>query len=219
MSRPQHSRQARPVRRRDAESTRAALLSAASELFAARGFEGTTTRDVGARAGVDPALIARYFGGKTQLYVATLHAEGGDQTPADLLHPERVRELLERTDRPGGPGPVLAAAVRPHDDEATQAVTRAALQARLVVPLRERLERAGSADPGLRAEVAAAAVVGVLLARRAGALGRLASADRDDVAGVLGDLLAALAPVPEAHQTGAAPRSRGERTHEPEVLR
>src|SRR4051794_2362461 len=208
MSQSQRSRPARPepVRRRDAGSTRAALLSAASELFTARGFEGTTTRDVGARAGVDPALIARYFGGKTQLYVATLHAEGGDQTPADLLRPERVRELLERTDRPAGPGPVLAAAVRPHDDEATQAVTRAALQARLVVPLRERLERAGSADPGLRAEVAAAAVVGGLLARRAGALGRLASADQDDVAGAPRGPPGAPGAGPPAPPTGGGPR-------------
>ena len=52
--------------------TRAAILAAARELFAERGFERTTMRDVGARAGVDPALIHHYFGTKDGLLVEAL---------------------------------------------------------------------------------------------------------------------------------------------------
>lgn len=59
-------------RRRDSARSRQLLLEAAAGLFAERGFDRSTTREIGERAGVDPALIARYFGGKAQLYLAVL---------------------------------------------------------------------------------------------------------------------------------------------------
>ena len=52
--------------------TRAAILDAARGLFAERGFERATMRDVAARAGVDPALIHHYFGTKDLLLVEAL---------------------------------------------------------------------------------------------------------------------------------------------------
>jgi AcrR family transcriptional regulator len=55
-------------RRHDAQASREALLDAATALFEARGYQATTVRDIGERAAVDPALIARYFGGKEGLY-------------------------------------------------------------------------------------------------------------------------------------------------------
>jgi AcrR family transcriptional regulator len=48
--------------------TRAAILTAARELFAERGYERTTVRDVAARAGIDPAMVIRYFGSKDGLF-------------------------------------------------------------------------------------------------------------------------------------------------------
>jgi AcrR family transcriptional regulator len=48
---------------RDAAASKQALLEAARSLFGQRGFKSTTIRDIGERAGVDAALIARYFGG------------------------------------------------------------------------------------------------------------------------------------------------------------
>lgn len=47
--------------------TREQILEAARELFAEKGFERTTMRAVAERAGVDPALIAHYFGNKDGL--------------------------------------------------------------------------------------------------------------------------------------------------------
>jgi len=61
-------------RRRDSARSRQALLDAAATLFSERGFDRTTVREIGERATVDPALIARYFGGKAGLYVETLRA-------------------------------------------------------------------------------------------------------------------------------------------------
>ncbi|HVY62317.1 MAG TPA: helix-turn-helix domain-containing protein, partial [Planctomycetota bacterium] len=62
---------ARP-RRRDRQATSEALLAAAVEVFARRGYEAATTREVAAAAGVSEVLIQRYFGGKAGLLLAVL---------------------------------------------------------------------------------------------------------------------------------------------------
>ena len=53
---------------RDAQATRERLVRAARKVFSERGFERTTVREIAADAGVNPALISRYFGGKEQLF-------------------------------------------------------------------------------------------------------------------------------------------------------
>lgn len=58
------------ARRRDKEATKQALLAAAVTVFAERGFDGATTKEVAARAGVNEGLIQRYFGGKAGLLQA-----------------------------------------------------------------------------------------------------------------------------------------------------
>ncbi|HEY9303225.1 MAG TPA: helix-turn-helix domain-containing protein [Mycobacterium sp.] len=50
----------------------AAVLTAASELFAERGPTVTSIREVAARAGVNHGLLHRHFGSKRQLLAATL---------------------------------------------------------------------------------------------------------------------------------------------------
>src|SRR5436305_14168104 len=85
---------------RDASASRRALLAAAGPLFHERGYEGATVREIGERAGVDPALIARYFGGKEGLYLAVLaeeHVE--DDAPMDPR--TFVAELLAHWDLRG----------------------------------------------------------------------------------------------------------------------
>jgi AcrR family transcriptional regulator len=59
-------------RRPGTPDTRAAILAAAREQFAALGFRRTTIRAVAADAGVDPALVHHYFGSKDDLFVAAL---------------------------------------------------------------------------------------------------------------------------------------------------
>jgi AcrR family transcriptional regulator len=51
------------------------ILTTARELFSESGFERTTMRAIGRRAGVDPALIHHYFGTKSDLLVAALRPE------------------------------------------------------------------------------------------------------------------------------------------------
>ena len=55
---------------RRSERTKAAILAAAREHFAACGYERATIRAIAADAGVDPAMVMRYFGNKEKLFAA-----------------------------------------------------------------------------------------------------------------------------------------------------
>lgn len=55
-------------RRRDAEGTKAKILEAARARFVADGYERATIRAIALDAGIDPALVMRYFGSKEQLF-------------------------------------------------------------------------------------------------------------------------------------------------------
>jgi AcrR family transcriptional regulator len=51
--------------------TRTRLLEAAEKLFAERGYEATSVRDITAEAGCNVAAVNYYFGGKDSLYLET----------------------------------------------------------------------------------------------------------------------------------------------------
>ena len=59
-----------PERRSD--RTRAVILRAARERFAAEGYERTTIRAIAGDADIDPSMVMRYFGNKEQLFDAAL---------------------------------------------------------------------------------------------------------------------------------------------------
>jgi hypothetical protein len=60
------------TRKRNAETTRAALLGAALSRFVREGYEGVSLREIASDAGVDVSLISRYFGGKQELFAEVL---------------------------------------------------------------------------------------------------------------------------------------------------
>jgi AcrR family transcriptional regulator len=75
------------ARRRDKEATKKALIAAAVTVFAERGFDGATTKEVAARAGVNEGLIQRYFavgtiGGKAGLLQAIVGNMCGERLTA-----------------------------------------------------------------------------------------------------------------------------------------
>ena len=70
--RPSRGRAAPRSSRSDGEATRARILQAAGELFAAHGLSGTTSKAVAAHAGVDMALINYHFKSRDGLYQAVL---------------------------------------------------------------------------------------------------------------------------------------------------
>lgn len=56
----------------EADSTRSALMRAGLELLAERGYKGTTTREIAARAGVSEVTLFRQFGSKKTLLQAAV---------------------------------------------------------------------------------------------------------------------------------------------------
>jgi AcrR family transcriptional regulator len=97
------------LRRRDSESSREKLLASAERLFADRGFDGVSVRDIANAAGVNSALVGYYFRGKEGLLseVYTRHCEP--------LKRERARLLDEYSKAAKGPTleQVIEAFIRP----------------------------------------------------------------------------------------------------------
>ncbi len=59
-------------RRPGSDSTREAVLAAARDLFASRGYQATTVRAVAASAGVSPSMIHHFFATKDELFLAAI---------------------------------------------------------------------------------------------------------------------------------------------------
>lgn len=78
---------ARTGRRPGPSTTRTEILEAARASFAEVGYDRTSVRSVAARAGVDPALVHRFFGSKDDLLVAALTVA--------MKPSERIPELME----------------------------------------------------------------------------------------------------------------------------
>jgi AcrR family transcriptional regulator len=196
----------KPQRTRNADATRQDLLTAAQELFGHKGYERTTTREIGDAAGADPALIARYFGSKADLYLAAVATERldddevgeRDRTDAPFTDLAEVVDSVVRRTGLRGAGPTLQALV--HDD--TSAEIRSAATARLVrrmvEPVAARYEAAGLDRPTLRAQVAVSAVLGVGLGRALGWFDDLHDAGPDDLSALVSEVLPGPAPAADA---------------------
>ena len=180
----------RPTRPRDAKASREALLRSARVLFSERGFEQTTVRDIGDHSGIDPALIARYFGSKVKLYLATVTAEDADSgRPKDFSDPRAYLQWLVARVDARGPGPVLQAILRSDTTAEIREATREHLTRRLVEPLAEVLQTKGIAKPRVRAEMAISALIGVLLGRALASFDELGELSPEDFVELLVQLL------------------------------
>jgi TetR/AcrR family transcriptional regulator len=73
-----------PARLRAADR-REQILAVATVLFARQGFNGTTTKEIAAKAGVTEALIFRHFPSKEDLYWAVIEAKIQDNSPRDRM--------------------------------------------------------------------------------------------------------------------------------------
>ena len=103
------SRPRRPAERRG-EQTRERILDVAEGIFADRGFDGTTLRDVASRVGIRTPSLYNHFRSKEALYAAVLERvvepvlellseivqAGPDERPDSRDVVERVMELLAR---------------------------------------------------------------------------------------------------------------------------
>lgn len=153
---------------RGRDAVKAALVRAATDLFAARGPGGVSVRDVAAKAGVNHGLVHRHFGSKEELLAqvleqlrAGLQAELPANADGDVAL--LARDLLAVSRRHGAWWRILARALLDGEDPRRLQATFPVIDR-----LRNAIERAPAStlrglDPRIVTAVVVATGLGLLL--------------------------------------------------------
>lgn len=184
----------RAGRRPGPSSTRAAITAAAARGFTAAGYDATSLRQVAADAGVDPALVRRFFGSKEQLFTAVAAAlidperalaavAGG---PVEAAGERLLRYFLSLLGEVSQPGPLLGLVRSAVTSEHAARLLRHFLAEGL---LRDIAFSLRSDPPGLGAALAASQLVGLAVARYAVQLPPLTTASTEDLVRTVGPVL------------------------------
>ena len=183
---------ARTGRRPGQPGTRQAVLDGARRLFAERGYDGASVRDIAVAAGVDPALVHHYFGTKQELFLSVL---GAPVDPAEMVPavtrgglaelPERlVRTFLSVWDDPVS-GPAAVALLRSsHQNDWTARLLKEFLTTQVLRRALAQVELAPAEAP-LRTALVVSQMLGLAVTRYVLALEPLASAPAAAVVAVL----------------------------------
>jgi AcrR family transcriptional regulator len=183
---------ARTGRRPGNPETREAILAAAREAFAERGFDRSSIRAIAAAAGVDPALVHHYFGTKEQLFLDVMQApldpavviagvlSGGVEGAGERL----VRAVLSVWDSPAGAA-VLAILRSAVSNETFAAMTREFVVQRILRRIAKQL-RLPPKEAELRTSLVATQIAGLIMARYIFRLEPVASAAPAEVARLVG---------------------------------
>lgn len=159
----------RSGRRRGKPDTRAEILRVAREHFA-RGYGHVSVRGIARDAGVDPALAARFFGTKEELFLAAIRdvMRPGDGLEAALAGPDEglgqrlAAYFIGLWEDPSTRLPlqaiVVSAAAHPPANELYRAFVTEELVGRLAA-------HAGPDDPEARAALAGSQLIGFAFAR------------------------------------------------------
>lgn len=177
----------RTGRRPGRNRTRDSIAAAASTLFAEQGYDRTSVRAVAREAGVDPALVTHYFGSKQRLFVEVsrlpvppeaivAQVVEGPRRQAGLRLANLVLGVLET---PAGRERMTALVRAAASEPAAADALRQLIQEHVVGPVAQTL---GADRPELRATLAGAQVVGVVMARYVVGVEPLASTSADEVA-------------------------------------
>jgi AcrR family transcriptional regulator len=182
----------RTGRRPGNPATREAILEASREVFAERGYDAASIRQIATGAGVDPALVHHYFGNKEQLFLAAVQAP---IDPRELIPQilaggvDGVGERLVRTfvhiwDSPRGTtaAALLRSAVT---NEWTAKMLREFVMTQI---LRRAIRELGLEGPDalLRAGLVASQVLGLATTRYVLKLEPLTTASPDQLAAAIG---------------------------------
>ena len=178
------------------DRTRAAILAAARDLFADRGYRMTTVRDIASRARVDAALVNRYFGGKDGLFAQATEVDL-DLPDLGAVPPEKIGQVLARHylalwEDPGQ-GTVLTILLRTAASDAAAAERVRGIFASQVMPVLKGI--VPDEELALRSGLIASQVLGLALGRYILKLPPLVAMDQAQI-------VAALAPVFQRHALG-----------------
>ncbi|MFF3930943.1 TetR/AcrR family transcriptional regulator [Streptomyces hirsutus] len=193
-------RRGRPPRTESAD-TRDRILDAAREEFSERGYDKTSVRGIAKSAGVDSALVHHYFGTKEQVFEAAVEVAfapvlKGRQAvldaPLEEVGERMTRMILGLWENPVTRTPLLAIIRSAVNNETAAGVFRRLVAGQLLRRVAGRLDLP---DAELRAELAAAQLVGIAMVRYVIKVEPLASADVEQI-------VERVAPVVQGHLTG-----------------
>jgi AcrR family transcriptional regulator len=189
-------RSRRPGRRPGANETREAILAAARDAFAARGYEKATIRGIAREAGVDAALVHHFYGSKEDVFKAAVsdvlvpiaEAMDGVGRGAD---PRRTSERLARVlvalwEREPTKGAMVGAVRAAVTSETAAGLLRGIVQEHAIAAVAASTEQP---DAELRANLIGATMVGITVARQVLAVEPIASLGEDALTGVLAGMI------------------------------
>ncbi|MBD9702917.1 MULTISPECIES: TetR/AcrR family transcriptional regulator [Streptomyces] len=196
-------RRGRPSRTESADTpaARDRILAAAREEFSERGYDKASVRGIAKAAGVDSALVHHYFGTKEQVFEAAITLSFGpamqapqavEEGPLDGVGERLTRFIFGVWENPATRAPLLAIVRSAVNNDAAAAVFRRIIATQVLRRIAGRLE---VPDAELRAELAAAQLVGIAMLRYVIKVEPLASADPEQI-------ITRVAPVVQAHLTG-----------------
>jgi AcrR family transcriptional regulator len=192
---------------RDAALTRRALVRAARRRFATEGYRATTVRQIAADAGVNVALINRYFVSKEGLFEACMLRTSDELDSQSSPRSKSIDEVIERLighaiNSPDSDDPLqLLLLMRSSGDDNADRIRRNTLE-----HFTRRLAAAAGWDAGdpdtepilLNAQLAIATMLGVVMLRTSAAVQPVASASADDLTAPLGRMLRVLLARPHS---------------------
>jgi AcrR family transcriptional regulator len=173
-------------RRPGTSTTRQTILDAARARFATDGFAATTIRRVAADAGVNPSLVMQFFTSKEELFAAVMSISPKSLSrfstvldgPDEHLGERVVRAYLEEWDGdPEDSEPLMAMLRGAIVNAQAGSQLREFIQARLLDAM--GAEGGNAPDAALRAGLASAMLVGLVVGRRLVGVPILAEADTE----------------------------------------
>src|SRR3954467_3033480 len=148
---------------RRSDATKAAILAAAREQFAASGYQAATIRAIASAAAIDPAMVMRYFGNKEALFAAAaefdLRLPDLGSVPRKAVGGALVEHFLDRWEGDDTLMALLRAAVT----NETAAERMQAIFATQMAPLIARLCGEPRAAAAARAGLIASQILGLAL--------------------------------------------------------
>lgn len=165
----------------NAQTTREKLLDAARAAMWRRGYANVGLREIARAAGVDVALISRYFGGKQGLFEATLEGAFDLEGLFDNSQTDPVEVIARAISVPvsgGAPSDPLRLLIMNGADPEVGPALRAGFEAGFLGRFRATLEGPGAPA---RAALFTSVLLGLVLARKSLALPGMADADPDEI--------------------------------------
>ncbi|MDX3225085.1 TetR family transcriptional regulator [Streptomyces sp. ME19-01-6] len=149
---------------RRSDATRATILAAARERFAADGYEKATIRAIARDARIDPSMVMRYYGNKAGLFAAAVAIDPGlpglPVEPREEIGRTLVRRFLTLWEENGE----LTALMRVGATDAAAADRMQSVLREQLIPLARQLGPDPEQAPA-RAALCASTVLGLALTR------------------------------------------------------